>query len=195
VAAGTEAHAAAEVDALWQATTALDRIATAAAAPGRADTVEHLVDAADRTGLVLDALHRRLAELQTGAELAADEDGRRDASLDTEALETGGRLDLEEHGWTAAEHGCAICGWSAADVRIGERVAGWRITASPPYPWEVYRPLRAGEDIDGSREVWVCRDEAACHERYDQARIEGATNAERELLGLAVVLPFRRPAR
>jgi hypothetical protein len=102
---------------------------------------------------------------------------------------------LEEHGWSAAEHGCAVCGWSAEDVRIGERVAGRRITASPPYPWEVYRPLRAGEDIDGGREVWVCQDEAACHERYDQARIEGATNAERELLGLAVVLPFRRPAR
>lgn len=98
---------------------------------------------------------------------------------------------LEEHGWTGVEHGCAICGWNAEHVQIGDLVAGRRIYSSPPYPWEVYRPLL--DDV-GGREVWVCRDEDACRHRYEQDRWAGATNAERELAGLAVVLPFRRTA-
>jgi hypothetical protein len=96
-----EVHEAPEVDALWQATIALDRIAAAITAAGT-EKVEQLVDALDRAGMVLDAVHRRLAELQTLAELAATEDARRDASLDTEALVARAQLELELPGASTA---------------------------------------------------------------------------------------------
>lgn len=55
---------------------------------------------------------------------------------------------LTEHGWTAGA--CAICEQSV-----------------PTRPWEVLRPLD-----DGIREIWVCRDVAACSERYQVLEAE-----------------------
>lgn len=54
----------------------------------------------------------------------------------SEALDT-------EHGWTNTP--CAICGIECANSR----------------PWTQFRPL-----VDGDQEVWVCRDDSACSDRY-----------------------------
>jgi hypothetical protein len=97
-----EPHEATEVAALWQATIAVDRIAEAVLATRREDKVERLADAADRAGAVLGAVQQRLAELQTHDELATAEEGQRDVALDTEAIVTTARLDLELPGATTA---------------------------------------------------------------------------------------------
>ncbi|MEO6701750.1 MAG: hypothetical protein ABIP57_09635 [Jatrophihabitantaceae bacterium] len=93
-----------------------------------------------------------------------------------------------EHGWTGAVHGCGICGWTAEDVRIGDIITGHRITSAPPDPWQAYQPLA---DPDRGREVWVCLDQAACSDRYQQHRVLGMTRAELDLLGLDNVYPLR----
>lgn len=65
-----------------------------------------------------------------------------------------------EHGWTSRmqdvdgrwiELACGICGHKG----------DWSID----YPWDLMRPL-----VDGSREIYVCRDDKACHERYEANR-------------------------
>lgn len=67
-----------------------------------------------------------------------------------------------EHGYTgrgsiATE--CAICGET---VRAHGTDLYWSELRNP---WEVFRPL-----VDGNREVFICRDEKACGQRYEAHR-------------------------
>lgn len=81
---------------------------------------------------------------------------------------------FDEHGYTGAgriDTSCGICGET---VKAHATDLYW---TELRYPWEVFKPLMAdGEPYvtpaaEGTpREVYVCRDDKACHERYEANR-------------------------
>jgi hypothetical protein len=103
-----------EAQAIFQAVTAIVWLADAVDASNRAERIQRLTEVTNRADYVTRAAQERLAELQSMAELAADEEDRRASSLDTTAIIDSARLDIGLPSGTSATITLAV----AADGRV-----------------------------------------------------------------------------
>lgn len=69
---------------------------------------------------------------------------------------------MVEHGYTGGGTRATECGICGETVKAHASDLRW---TELRYPWEVFQPLQ-----DGDREIYVCRDADACHDRYETNR-------------------------
>jgi hypothetical protein len=103
-----------EARAIFQAIVAIDWMAGAVDAPDRAARIERLTEVGNRADYLTRDTQQRLAELQSMAELAADELNRRASNLDTTAIIDRAELDVGLPNGTTATITVAV----AADGRV-----------------------------------------------------------------------------
>ncbi|MFC0430046.1 hypothetical protein [Kutzneria buriramensis] len=123
-----------EAQAICQAIAAIKWMADAVDAPDRAARIERLTEVGNRADYVTRAAQQRLAELQSMAELAADELHRRVIGLDTTAIIDRAQLDVGLPGGATATITVAV----AADGRVA---------------WEA--PTMDLDAVDGSTQLAV----------------------------------------